>query len=223
MIAEIGQYSLVLALFTAIILAVFPILGAQTNRPQLNAIARPASWGLFVWVAISFICLTITFIENDFSVLYVAQNSNSQLPLIYRICAVWGGHEGSILLWALMLAGWTLAVAVFSKHLPDKMVARILGILGILSIGVLLFTLLTSNPFDRLFPPAPEGRDLNPLLQDPGMIIHPPFLYMGYVGSAVAFAFAIAALLSGRLDAAWARWSRPWVTTAWCFLTIGIA
>ena len=223
MIAEIGQYSLVLALFTAIILAVFPILGAQTNRPQLNAIARPASWGLFVWVAISFICLTITFIENDFSVLYVAQNSNSQLPLIYRICAVWGGHEGSILLWALMLAGWTLAVAVFSKHLPDKMVARILGILGILSIGVLLFTLLTSNPFDRLFPSAPEGRDLNPLLQDPGMIIHPPFLYMGYVGSAVAFAFAIAALLSGRLDAAWARWSRPWVTTAWCFLTIGIA
>jgi cytochrome c-type biogenesis protein CcmF len=223
MIAEIGQYALVLALFTAIILAIFPILGAQSNRPQLNAIARPASWGLFIWVVISYICLTITFVQNDFSVLYVAQNSNSNLPLIYRICAVWGGHEGSILLWALMLASWTLAVAVFSKHLPDKMVARILGVLGILSIGVLLFTLLTSNPFDRLFPPAPEGRDLNPLLQDPGMIIHPPFLYMGYVGSAVAFAFAIAALLSGRLDAAWARWSRPWVTTAWCFLTIGIA
>ena len=223
MIAELGQYSMILALVTALILSSVPLIGAQANRYQLIAIARPAAWALFLWVAIAFICLTINFVQNDFSVLYVAQNSNSNLPLIYRICAVWGGHEGSILLWALMLAAWTLAVAIFSKHLPDKMIARILAILGILSVGVLLFTLLTSNPFDRLFPAAPEGRDLNPLLQDPGMIIHPPFLYMGYVGSAVAFAFAIAALLSGRLDAAWARWSRPWVTTAWCFLTIGIA
>lgn len=223
MIAEIGQYSMILALVTALILSIFPMIGAQTNRFHLMMIARPASWALFIWVAVAFICLTVNFIQNDFSVLYVAQNSNSNLPLIYRICAVWGGHEGSILLWALMLAAWTLAVAIFSKHLPEKMIARILAVLGILSVGVLLFTLLTSNPFDRLFPPAPEGRDLNPLLQDPGMIIHPPFLYMGYVGSAVAFAFAIAALLSGRLDAAWARWSRPWVTTAWCFLTIGIA
>ncbi|NCX45571.1 MAG: c-type cytochrome biogenesis protein CcmF, partial [Burkholderiaceae bacterium] len=198
MIAEIGQYAMILALVTALILSVFPMVGAQTNRPHLIGIARPASWALFIWVVIAFICLTINFIQNDFSVLYVAQNSNSNLPLIYRICAVWGGHEGSILLWALMLAAWTLAVAVFSKHLPDKMIARILAVLGILSVGVLLFTILTSNPFDRLFPPAPEGRDLNPLLQDPGMIIHPPFLYMGYVGSAVAFAFAIAALLSGR-------------------------
>ena len=172
MIAELGQYSMILALVTALILSSVPLIGAQANRYQLIAIARPAAWALFLWVAIAFICLTINFVQNDFSVLYVAQNSNSNLPLIYRICAVWGGHEGSILLWALMLAAWTLAVAIFSKHLPDKMIARILAILGILSVGVLLFTLLTSNPFDRLFPAAPEGRDLNPLLQDPGMIIH---------------------------------------------------
>ena len=223
MIPELGQLALILALLTALILGVLPLIGAQTNRPLLTLVARPAATALFIWVAMAFICLMIAFIQNDFSVLYVAQNSNSLLPTIYRIGAVWGGHEGSILLWALMLAGWTLAVAAFSKHLPQKMVARILAVLGLLSIGVLLFTLLTSNPFTRLLPAAVEGKDLNPLLQDPGMIAHPPFLYMGYVGSSVAFAFAIAALLSGRLDAAWARWSRPWVTSAWCFLTIGIA
>ena len=223
MIPELGQLALILALLSALILGVLPLVGAQTNRPVLTLVARPAATALFIWVAMAFICLMIAFIQNDFSVLYVAQNSNSLLPTIYRIGAVWGGHEGSILLWALMLAGWTLAVATFSKHLPQKMVARILAVLGLLSVGVLLFTLLTSNPFMRLLPAAVEGKDLNPLLQDPGMIAHPPFLYMGYVGSSVAFAFAIAALLSGRLDAAWARWSRPWVTSAWCFLTIGIA
>jgi cytochrome c-type biogenesis protein CcmF len=223
MIPEIGQVALILALMTALVLGIAPLIGAQTNRPALMSLARPSAIGLFLWVTFAYICLVISFINNDFSVLNVAQNSNSALPLMYRIGASWGSHEGSILLWCFMMAGWTLAVAIFSKHLPIKMIARILGVLGLLNIGVLLFTLLTSNPLDRMLPAALEGKDLNPLLQDPGMIIHPPFLYMGYVGSAVAFAFAIAALLSGRLDAAWARWSRPWVTSAWCFLTIGIA
>ena len=223
MIPEIGQLALILALLSSLVMAIFPLIGSESNRLRYTLLARPAAYGLFIWILISFICLTTAFIQNDFTVLYVAQNSNSQLPLIYRICAVWGGHEGSILLWAFMLSAWALAVALFSRNLPVKMSARILGVLGIISVGVILFTLLTSNPFERLLPGAPEGKDLNPLLQDPGMIIHPPFLYMGYVGSAVGFAFAIAALLSGRLDAAWARWSRPWVTLAWCFLTIGIA
>ena len=223
MIPEIGQVALILALMTALVLGIAPLVGAQTNRPALMNLARPSAMALFLWVTVSYICLVISFINNDFSVLNVAQNSNSALPLMYRIGASWGSHEGSILLWCFMMAGWTIAVAVFSKHLPIKMISRILGVLGLLNIGVLLFTLLTSNPLDRMLPAALEGKDLNPLLQDPGMIIHPPFLYMGYVGSAVAFAFAIAALLSGRLDAAWARWSRPWVTSAWCFLTIGIA
>jgi cytochrome c-type biogenesis protein CcmF len=223
MIPEIGQVALILALMTALVLGIAPLIGAQTNRPALMNLARPSAVALFFWVTVSYVCLVISFINNDFSVLNVAQNSNSALPLMYRIGASWGSHEGSILLWCFMMAGWTIAVAVFSKHLPIKMISRILGVLGLLNIGVLLFTLLTSNPLDRMLPAALEGKDLNPLLQDPGMIIHPPFLYMGYVGSAVAFAFAIAALLSGRLDAAWARWSRPWVTSAWCFLTIGIA
>jgi cytochrome c-type biogenesis protein CcmF len=223
MIPEIGQVALILAFMTALVLGVAPLVGAQTNRPALMNLARPSSIALFFWVTVSYVCLVISFVNNDFSVLNVAQNSNSALPLMYRIGASWGSHEGSILLWCFMMAGWTIAVAVFSKHLPIKMISRILGVMGLLNIGVLLFTLLTSNPLDRMLPAALEGKDLNPLLQDPGMIIHPPFLYMGYVGSAVAFAFAIAALLSGRLDAAWARWSRPWVTSAWCFLTIGIA
>ncbi len=223
MIPEIGQVALILALMTSLVLGLAPLIGAQTNRPALMNLARPSAVALFFWVTVSYVCLVISFVNNDFSVLNVAQNSNSALPLMYRIGASWGSHEGSILLWCFMMAGWTIAVAVFSKHLPIKMISRILGVLGLLNIGVLLFTLLTSNPLDRMLPAALEGKDLNPLLQDPGMIIHPPFLYMGYVGSAVAFAFAIAALLSGRLDAAWARWSRPWVTSAWCFLTIGIA
>ena len=223
MIPEIGQVALILALITALVLGIAPLIGAQANRPALMNLARPSAIALFLWVTFAYVCLVISFINNDFSVLNVAQNSNSALPLMYRVGASWGSHEGSILLWCFMMAGWTLAVAIFSKHLPIKMISRILGVLGLLNIGVLLFTLLTSNPLDRMLPAALEGKDLNPLLQDPGMIIHPPFLYMGYVGSAVAFAFAIAALLSGRLDAAWARWSRPWVTSAWCFLTIGIA
>jgi cytochrome c-type biogenesis protein CcmF len=223
MIAEIGQVAMILALLSAVVLGVLPLWGAQTNRAAWIQLARPAALGIFFWTLIAYVLLTYLFISYDFSVLYVASHSNFALPLVYRITAVWGGHEGSILLATLMLAGWTLAVAVYSKHLPDKMVARILGVLGLLNAGFLLFTIATSNPFARLFPAAADGKDLNPLLQDPGMIIHPPFLFMGYVGTAVAFAFAISALLSGRLDAAWARWSRPWVTLSWVFLTIGIA
>jgi cytochrome c-type biogenesis protein CcmF len=184
--------------------------------------ARPAAQGQFTFVAIAFGCLAWSFIQNDFSVLNVATNSNSQLPIQYRIAATWGSHEGSLLLWVLMLNVWTVGVTVFSRHLPAAMVARVIGVLGLVSVGFLLFLLLTSNPFERLLPAAAEGRDLNPLLQDPGMVIHPPMLYMGYVGFSVAFAFAIAALIGGKLDATWARWSRPWTTLAWCFLTIGI-
>jgi cytochrome c-type biogenesis protein CcmF len=187
------------------------------------AVARPAAQGQFLFVAIAFVCLAWSFASNDFSVLNVATNSNSQLPLQYRIAATWGSHEGSMLLWVLMLGIWTAAVTLYSRHLPEEMVARVVGILGLVSSGFLLFLLLTSNPFARLLPAAEDGRDLNPLLQDPGMVIHPPMLYMGYVGFSVAFAFAIAALLGGRLDATWARWSRPWTILAWCFLTLGIA
>ncbi|HJV60160.1 MAG TPA: heme lyase CcmF/NrfE family subunit, partial [Albitalea sp.] len=177
----------------------------------------------FALVALAFGCLTAAFLNNDFSVLYVAEHSNSQLPAVYRAAAVWGGHEGSLLLWLLMLNGWTLAVSVLSRQLPRAMVARVIGVLGLVAAGFLLFILLTSDPFQRLLPAAGDGRDLNPLLQDPGLVFHPPMLYMGYVGFSVAFSFAIAALLSGHLDAAWARWSRPWTTVAWIFLTLGIA
>lgn len=194
------------------------------TRPSRSiALARPAATAQALLLGVAFACLTTAFVQNDFSVLYVAQHSNSLLPLPYRVAAVWGGHEGSLLLWVVMLAGWTLAVAAFSRHLPDATVARVLGVLGLVSAGLLLFILLTSNPFERLLPGAEEGRDLNPLLQDPGLVIHPPMLYMGYVGFSVAYAFAVTALLSGRLDAAWARWSRPWTTAAWVFLTVGIA
>ena len=186
------------------------------------ALARPLAPGQFLFIAFAFGCLAYSFVANDFSVLNVATNSNSQLPLQYRIAATWGSHEGSMLLWVFMLGGWTMAVALKSRHLPDEMVARVLGVMGLIAFGFLLFLLLTSNPFDRLFPPAADGRDLNPLLQDPGMVFHPPLLYMGYVGFSVAFAFAIAALIGGRLDATWARWSRPWTTLAWSFLTCGI-
>jgi cytochrome c-type biogenesis protein CcmF len=187
------------------------------------ALARPAVYLLFALVAIAFACLMASFIRNDFSVLYVASNSNSALPLQYRIAGVWGGHEGSLLLWVTMLCVWMVAVALFSRHLPEAVLARILSVMGLVSVGFLLFMLLTSSPFDRLFPPAADGRDLNPLLQDPGMVTHPPLLYMGYVGFSVAFAFALAALIGGNLDATWARWTRPWTTVAWAFLTIGIA
>jgi cytochrome c-type biogenesis protein CcmF len=223
MIPELGHFSLILALMMALVQGVLPILGAHRGHAGWIGLARPAARGQFLFVLVAYACLTQVFVNNDFSVLLAAQHSNSNLPLVYRITAVWGNHEGSILLWSLILAGWTLAVSIFSRQLDDRMVARVLGVMGVISCGFLLFTLLTSNPFERLLPAAPDGQDLNPLLQDPGMIIHPPMLYMGYVGFVVAFAFAIAALLSGRLDTAWARWSRPWTTVAWCFLTFGIA
>jgi cytochrome c-type biogenesis protein CcmF len=187
------------------------------------AVARPAAVGQFAFVALAFGCLAWSFASNDFSVLNVATHSNSRLPLQYRLAATWGSHEGSLLLWVLVLTGWMVAVTLFSRHLPDAMVARVLGVMGLIGVGFLSFMLFTSNPFERLVPAAPDGRDLNPLLQDPGMVFHPPLLYMGYVGFSVAFAFAIAALLAGRLDATWARWSRPWTTVAWTFLTLGIA
>jgi cytochrome c-type biogenesis protein CcmF len=222
MIPELGHLLLFFALTVAIAQGVVPLVGAQKGRADWMALARPlAMWqGLFVLLA--FFCLTASFVRNDFSVLYVASNSNSALPTFYRVAAVWGGHEGSLLLWMLMLSGWTVAVARFSARMPLPFLSRILAVMGLLSVGFLLFTLLTSNPFERLLPAAPDGRDLNPLLQDPGMIIHPPMLYMGYVGFSVAFAFAVAALLGGNLDNAWARWTRPWTTAAWVFLTFGI-
>ncbi|MGH8690628.1 MAG: heme lyase CcmF/NrfE family subunit [Burkholderiales bacterium] len=223
MIPELGQLALSLALAVALVQAVFPLAGAHTGNLAWMGVARPAAQAQAVLVAFAFGCLTWSFMANDFSVSYVAMNSNSALPLHYRIAGVWGGHEGSFLLWCLILGVWMVAVSFFSAHLPEDMTARVLGVMGLLGAGFLAFMLFTSNPFERLFPAPPDGRDLNPLLQDPGMVLHPPMLYMGYVGFSVAFAFAVAALLSGRLDAAWARWSRPWTTVAWCFLTLGIA
>ena len=222
MVPELGQFSLVLALLMACLQGVLPPIGAARGNARWIAMARRTAQGQFVFVAFAFGCLTYAFVSNDFSVAYVASNSNTALPLPYRFAAVWGGHEGSLLLWTLMLGVWTLAVTIFSRRLPDDMVARVLGVMGFVSVGFLLFMLFASNPFERLSPAALEGRDLNPLLQDPGMVIHPPMLYMGYVGFSVAFAFAIAALLSSRLDATWARWSRPWTLLAWVFLTLGI-
>lgn len=223
MIPELGHFSLILALCLAMTLGVLPILGAARNNPVLMGVARPLAYGQFVFIGLAFATLANAFLGNDFSVLYVAQHSNSQLPAQYRFAAIWGGHEGSLLLWAFILSIWTAAVATFSKHLPEEMVARVLGVMGLVSVGFLLFMLFTSSPFERLLPAAVDGRDLNPLLQDPGLVIHPPMLYMGYVGFSVAFAFAIAALIGGKLDATWARWSRPWTTVAWVFMTIGIA
>src|SRR5688572_23070578 len=223
MVPEIGQFALILALILALTQATLPLVGVARGNPSWIALAAPAGQAQFIFVAIAFCCLGYSFITNDFSVLNVFTNSNSQLPLHYRLAATWGSHEGSLLLWSLMLGLWTVAVSLFSRHLPDDMVARVLSVMGIVSVGFLLFMLLTSNPFARLNPVPPDGRDLNPLLQDPAMVAHPPMLYMGYVGFSVAFAFAIAALLSGRLDAAWVRWSRPWTLVAWMFLTCGIA
>jgi cytochrome c-type biogenesis protein CcmF len=223
MIPELGHLCLVLALCLAGAQAFFGLAGPLTNRPAWTAVAKPAAVGQFVFVAIAFGLLTHAFIVNDFSVTYVASHSNSALPLMYRISAVWGAHEGSLLLWVLTLSLWTAAVCGLSRQLPDTVSGKVIGVLGLVSVGFMLFTLATSNPFDRLIPAAADGRDLNPLLQDPGLAIHPPMLYMGYVGFAVAFAFAVAALIEGRLDAQWARWTRPWTTAAWLFLTIGIA
>ena len=222
MIPEIGQFALVVALAVALLQCVVPLLGAARGDPLWMSLARPAARLQFVLVLAAFAILTVSFITSDFSVAYVAANSTRALPIEYRFAAVWGGHEGSILLWLLMLTFWMCAVSLFSRHMPEAMVARILAVMAFVSVGFLLFLLLTSSPFYRLLPAAAEGRDLNPLLQDPGMVIHPPMLYMGYVGFSVPFAFAIAALLGGNLDAAWARWSRPWTTVAWVFLTLGI-
>ncbi len=223
MIPELGHFALILALLVAIAQSVLPLYGAYRRDAALMASAKPTARAQFLLVALAFGCLAWSFATSDFSVENVAQHSNTQLPLHYRIAATWGSHEGSLLLWMLMLTGWATAVTLRSRNLPAVLLARVLAVMGIVSIGFLLFLLFTSNPFLRLDPAAPEGRDLNPLLQDPGMVIHPPMLYMGYVGFSVAFAFAIAALLGGRLDATWARWSRPWTTAAWSFLTIGIA
>ena len=224
MIPELGQFSLILAFCLSIILGAFPIIGAHRNNLLWMSLARPLTAGVFVFLGISILILAYAFATDDFSVQFVAQHSNSALPTRYKLTAVWGGHEGSFLLWTFMLAGWMLAVAIFSKSLPIDFVARVLGVLGLLCGAYILFMLATSNPFDRIIPlPPADGADLNSALQDFGFIVHPPTLYMGYVGFSVVFAFAIAALLSGRLDAAWARWSRPWANIAWAILTIGIA
>lgn len=221
MIPELGHFSLILALLLALVQGVLPLVGAARNNPAWMAVARPAARAQFLFVAIAFGALAYSFLVGDFSVVNVTRNSHSRLPEIYRFTATWGSHEGSMLLWTFILGLWTVAVTLFSRHLPEDMLARVVGVMGLVSFGFLLFLLATSNPFLRM-PMAMDGSDLNPLLQDPGMVVHPPILYMGYVGFSVAFAFAITALLSGKLDASWARWSRPWTTAAWAFLTIGI-
>ncbi|MDE2407311.1 MAG: heme lyase CcmF/NrfE family subunit [Xanthomonadaceae bacterium] len=223
MLPELGQVALILAMLVAALQALLPLLGAQRGLPALMAVARPAAYMQLLLVGLGFAILTHAFVVGDFSVKYVAENSNSLLPVLYRYTAVWGAHEGSLLLWALVLALWTAAVARFSKALPLPVVARVLGVMGIVALGFLAFLVFTSNPFTRLLPAAGEGRDLNPLLQDPGLILHPPMLYAGYVGFAVPFAFAIAALLEKRIDAQWLRWTRPWTNAAWGCLTLGIA
>jgi len=223
MIPELGLFSLILALVAALVLSIMPMVGSYSRDIGWMSVARPAAILQLLFLGLAYAALTISFINSDFSISYVAQTSNRQLPLMYRISGVWGGHEGSILFWAFILAVWTGAVAHFSRHMPLQLVSRVLSVLGMVSVGFLLFTLLTSNPFVRQFPVPLDGASLNPLLQDPGMAIHPPMLYMGYVGFAVAFAFAIAALLGGQLDSATLRWMRPWTNLAWMFLTLGIA
>ncbi len=224
MIAESGLIALILALCLSVLLSFMPLVGSYTGNIRWMKQARPLAYGHFLMIFYAFACLVWAFLNDDFSLAYVAQNANSLLPVQYKFSATWGGHEGSLLLWVLILAGWMVAVAVKSHQLPLVLSSRVLTVMGMVSVGFLLFMLLTSNPFARLLPfPPKEGVDLNPLLQDFGLIVHPPMLYMGYVGFAVAFAFAIAALLGGQLDSAWARWARPWTTIAWCFLTLGIA
>ena len=223
MIPELGHFALIVAFGIAILLSVVPLIGAARNEPAMIAMARPAALAQLLFVGLAYAALTHAFIVHDFSVLYVSQHSNLLQPLLYRVSGVWGSHEGSLLLWALILSLWTTAVAVYSRSLPDVLIARVLAVMGMISVGFLAFMLFTSNPFERIFPAPLDGNSLNPLLQDPGLAIHPPMLYMGYVGFSVAFAFAVAALLGGKLDATWARWSRPWTTIAWSFLTIGIA
>lgn len=223
MLAEIGQLCLIIALGLSLCLSLIPLLGAQCNQPLWMRTAQPLALAVFVFVALSFGVLVELFLADDFSVKMVANHSNRLLPDFYKVTAIWGGHEGSMLLWALILSIWLAAVALLSWHLPMPVLARVLAVMGIVCVGFIAFSLFTSNPFERLLPRVPDdGADLNPLLQDYAMIIHPPMLYMGYVGFSVVFAFAIAALLGGRLDTAWARWSRPWTNAAWGFLTAGI-
>ena len=223
MLAELGHFALIVAFVLACLQGVAPLWGAWRGNTAMMLMAPALAVGVFVFVLIAFGVLTATFLQDDFSVKVVASNSNSLMPPIYKFSAVWGNHEGSLLLWVLILSGWMLAVAQFSRGLPLTVLARVLGVMGLVAVGFIAFSLLTSNPFERLLPGVPaDGQDLNPLLQDPGLIIHPPLLYMGYVGFSVPFAFAIAALLAGRLDAAWARWSRPWTNVAWGFLSLGI-
>jgi cytochrome c-type biogenesis protein CcmF len=222
MIPELGNLALMLALCLAVLQGTLPLAGSLSGNRRWLALARPVAVGQALFVTVAFAVLVHAFAVNDFSVAYVAANSNTALPLVYRITATWGGHEGSLLLWVQTLALWTIAVAAFSRQLPQATSARVLAVMGLVAIGFLAFMLFTSNPFDRTLPAPADGRDLNPLLQDVGMIVHPPLLYMGYVGFSVAFAFAIAALVGGELDAAWARWARPWTLVAWTFLTLGI-
>jgi cytochrome c-type biogenesis protein CcmF len=224
LIAELGHLSLWVALVLGLAQMVLPLLGAWRGIATLQLLARPLAWLLALCLTVALAALAWAFYAHDFTIEYVAKNSNSALPLRYRLSAIWGGHEGSLLLWVWMLSVWGAAVALFTRSVPRAMVARVLSVMGFVSVGFLLFMLLTSNPFARALPwPPMDGQDLNPLLQDPGLIIHPPMLYMGYVGFSVAFAFAIAGLLAGKLDPTWARWARPWTTVAWCFLTLGVA
>ncbi|GHD66500.1 c-type cytochrome biogenesis protein CcmF [Luteimonas padinae] len=223
MLPEVGQAALALALAFAVVQGLAGLVGAACGRQDLAAVTRPTALAQLVLVLAAYVLLTLAFVLQDFSVKYVADNSNSLLPLIYRYTAVWGSHEGSLLLWSLMLAAWNAAVAVASASIPWSFRARALGVIGLVAVGFLSFMVFTSNPFERLLPAAAEGHDLNPLLQDPGMIIHPPLLYIGYIGFVVPFAFSLAALLEGAVDARWLRWSRPWTNIAWAFLTVGIA
>ncbi|MDH5388395.1 MAG: heme lyase CcmF/NrfE family subunit [Gammaproteobacteria bacterium] len=223
MIPEIGLFALIIAFGIAIVQGVVPLVGAARNDATMISLARPAAWAQLLFVSIAYAALTHAFVVHDFSVLYVSRHSNLVQPLMYRISGVWGSHEGSMLLWALILSIWTTAVAIYSRGLPAALMARVLAVMGLISVGFYAFMLWTSNPFERIFPAPADGNALNPLLQDPGLAFHPPMLYMGYVGFSVAFAFAVAALLGGKLDATWARWSRPWTTVAWSFLTFGIA
>ena len=223
MIPEIGHFALILALSVAIVQGVFPLWGSLTGKQHWVSMAKPAAYGQLFFLVISFACLLYAFIISDFSVKYVANNSNTQMPTVFRVSALWGAHEGSLLLWAMILSGWGAAVAFFSKGIPPIMLSRVLSIMGLVGVGFMLFVIVTSNPFERLLQIPLEGRQLNPLLQDFGLAIHPPMLYMGYVGLSVAYSFAMAAMIGGSLDASWVRWARPWTNIAWTFLTFGIA
>ena len=222
MIPEIGHFSLIVAMMIAFTQGYTSLKGAMTEDFELMRHTKPLALAQFILILVSFFCLTSSFLMDDFSVLYVANNSQLALPVIYKISAVWGAHEGSLLLWILILSIWTVLVCRYSNNLPKLFSVRVIGILGLLNFGFLLFTLFTSNPFERIFPTPTDGNDLNPLLQDIGLAIHPPLLYIGYVGFSVAYAFAVAAMLSGNLDRKWAKWTRPWTTAAWLFLTTGI-